>query len=201
MKPIIDCGHGGVIEGVYQNIAGHAKSYKFPDGFEVLEGVINRQIARKFILMMDAAGIYYHDLNSKDQSDTSLNERVKKINKLYSDDRSYFLISIHSNKMTKDAEGESINARGVETFVYDNASKRSLDIQKIAEEEYKKAGHKFRGSKKANFAVLRETNCPALLVENYFYTNREDAEYLVSESGQIAIAKTLFNIVERVRLI
>lgn len=201
MKPIIDCGHGGIIDGIYQNIAGHAKSYKFPDGFEVQEGVINRQIARKFILMLDAAGIHYHDLNSKDQSDTPLHERTKKINRLYSDDRSYFLISIHSNKMTKDAEGESINARGVETFVYDSASSRSLAIQKIAEEEYKKSGHKFRGSKKANFAMLRETNCPAILVENYFYTNREDAEYLVSESGQKEIANTLFNIVERVRLI
>lgn len=200
MKVILDFGHGGIIDGVYQNIAGHAKSYKFPDGFEVFEGVTNRQIGRRLIRMLELGGIAYYDLNSKDQKDMPLSERIVKVNKLYADDKSCWLLSIHSNKMTKDAEGESIPARGCETYVFDKASQKSLTIQGIAEEEFKK-DHKFRGSKTANFAMLRETNCPALLTENYFYTNRDDAEYLVSEDGQEAIAETHYKIIERVRLL
>jgi N-acetylmuramoyl-L-alanine amidase len=200
MKVILDFGHGGIIDGIYQNRAGHAKSYKFPDGFEVLEGVTNRQIGRRLIRMLELGGISYHDLNSRDQEDMPLSQRIAKVNRLYAADKSCWLLSIHSNKMTKDASGESIAARGCETFVFDKASQKSLVIQGIAEEEFKKT-HKFRGSKKMNLAMLRETNCPALLTESYFYTNRDDAEYLMSEEGQEAIAVTHYRIIERVRLL
>ncbi len=43
-----------------------------------------------------------------------------------------------------------------------------------------------------NFYVLKNTTCPALLVENLFFDNRREAEFLLSESGQTQIAMTLF---------
>src|SRR5699024_1008638 len=56
-----------------------------------------------------------------------------------------------------------------------------------------------RGKKKANFAVLRETNMPAILPENLFIDRKEDAAKLkdskfldkVAKGHAIGIAKTL----------
>jgi N-acetylmuramoyl-L-alanine amidase len=43
-----------------------------------------------------------------------------------------------------------------------------------------------------DFYVLRKTHCPALLVENLFFDNRREAEFLLSEEGRTAIADALF---------
>jgi N-acetylmuramoyl-L-alanine amidase len=45
-----------------------------------------------------------------------------------------------------------------------------------------KHGRRNRGKKQANFAVLRETRLPAVLVENGFLTNARDAELLKNEA-------------------
>lgn len=193
---IIDCGHGGMIDGQYQCIAGHAKHYKFPDGFTVYEGVENRKIAQRLIAKLKAANIEYLDLNSTDQRDTPLLDRVKRINSINKPGK--WVLSIHSNKMTEDGEGPSLNARGCETYIAINASKKSQQIQLIAEKQYKDDGHRWRRSMTANFTMVSKTNCPALLTENYFYTNRQDAEYLVSDKGQEHIAETLFKICKQV---
>ena len=36
---------------------------------------------------------------------------------------------------------------------------------------------------RANFKILRETDCPAVLLENMFQDNKEDVEFLLSEDG------------------
>ena len=64
-------------------------------------------------------------------------------------------------------------------------------------------GEKFRKSftdgdpdKEANFYVLRHTNCPAILSENFFMTNeRECKKFLLSEQGRIDIAEVHFNMI------
>lgn len=197
---LIDCGHGGMINGVYQDLSankGDFKEYTFePNGPTVYEGVINRQIAGRLIRRLKIAGIPFHDLNSHEQVDTPLVQRVNKINSLNLPDK--WLLSIHSNKMTEDKSGASINARGCETFIAQNASKKSQQIQLIAEKHYKADGHRWRKSQTAGFYIIKHTNCPAILVENYFYTNLQDAQFLLSEQGQEKIAETLFKIVKEV---
>ena len=34
-----------------------------------------------------------------------------------------------------------------------------------------------------NLAICRDTNCPAILTENFFQDNKEDVEFLLSEEG------------------
>ena len=46
--------------------------------------------------------------------------------------------------------------------------------------------------KEENFYVLKQTHCPAILVENLFFDNRKEAEFLLSDAGQTQIAMTLF---------
>jgi N-acetylmuramoyl-L-alanine amidase len=41
----------------------------------------------------------------------------------------------------------------------------------------------------SNFAILRDTKCPAVLTENLFMDNAEDCRYLLSDEGKEAIVK------------
>jgi N-acetylmuramoyl-L-alanine amidase len=53
-----------------------------------------------------------------------------------------------------------------------------------------------RGVRQANFAVLRMSRRPSILVEMGFSTNRDDSRILSGRSGQRALAKALANAVE-----
>ena len=204
MIPIIECGHGGMIDGVYQDLASKKltpdpKQYTFTDGTTIFEGVNNREIAKILIQMLVDNNEAYVDLNSTDQRDAPLRERTNLINSMYAKNKDLWLLSIHSNKMSKNATGPGNNGRGCETYIAIGASLTSQKIQKIAETIYREDGHKWRGSNSANFWMVKETNCPALLTENYFYDNREDARILLSVEGRTKIAKTLFKIIQKVK--
>ena len=197
---ILEAGHGGMIDGEYQCLA-KGKRYEFvnPPPLEIFEGVTNRQIAGRLARKLKVYGIPFHDLNIYDNTDMPLATRVKKINEIYTTDKKAWLLSIHSNAMGSELKGTGYPARGCEIYIAQNAGKKSQQIHLIAEKHYKLDRHlPWRGAKTANFYILRETKCPALLVENYFFTNRKDAEYLLSEKGQEEIADTLFRIVQEV---
>ena len=38
-----------------------------------------------------------------------------------------------------------------------------------------------------NFAIVRDTNCPAVLTENLFQDNQSEVKYLLSEAGKQSI--------------
>ena len=40
-----------------------------------------------------------------------------------------------------------------------------------------------------SLAICRDTNCPAVLTENLFQDNKDDVEFLLSESGKQIITK------------
>ena len=40
-----------------------------------------------------------------------------------------------------------------------------------------------------NLAICRDTNCPAVLTENFFQDNKEDVEYLLSPEGKQTVAQ------------
>jgi len=42
-----------------------------------------------------------------------------------------------------------------------------------------------------NFYILRHTHCPAVLVENFFYDNQEDLQFLESEEGKVLITEVI----------
>ena len=41
-----------------------------------------------------------------------------------------------------------------------------------------------------NFYVIRKVSCPAILSENFFYTNKKDLEYMSSDAGLHAVVRT-----------
>ena len=87
-------------------------------------------------------------------------------------------VSIHFNA------APSINAKGVEVFYYESKEKkeRTTKSKKLAQALLKQVlAHtqaKSRGVKQGNYAVIRETNIPAVLIEGGFVTNEEELKQL-----------------------
>ncbi|HBV95774.1 MAG TPA: N-acetylmuramoyl-L-alanine amidase [Desulfotomaculum sp.] len=71
---------------------------------------------------------------------------------------------------------------GYESHIHPNASGATLAIAESIHTAlaswYGERGHFDRGLKRSNFAVLRETNMPAILLENLFIDNADDATFL-----------------------
>lgn len=104
-------------------------------------------------------------------------------------------VSVHVN-----AAGNShqwMKARGWSVFVYNKPSSKAV---MLASSLFDKAAEKvFRMRKpealkkywNANFAVLRQTVCPAVLVEHFFMDNRDDCAYLLTEKSVRECAEVL----------
>lgn len=184
---LLDAGHGGLKDGVYTTAP--AKMFKFPDGLVIYEGVINRIIVHLMALRLDAAGIDYAYVY-QEVEDTSLQNRVRYADNHYAKDRRAVYLSVHSN---------SGGGTGFEIFTSPGQTK-SDKIANIFCETYKKhfPTKLFRedksdgdADKEADFYVLRKTDCPSILVENLFFDNRKEAEFLLSVDGQMQIANCI----------
>lgn len=191
---ILDAGHGGLKVGRYTTAP--AKMFVFPDGLTIYEGVINRQIAKLVWKKLEELKIdfkiIYHEAE-----DLSLSLRVKRADAIYANDKRAIFLSIHSN-----AGGGS----GFEIFTSPGQTK-SDKVANIFCEVYQKwfPSFPFRkdisdgdADKEGPYYVLRKTDCPALLVENLFFDNRNEANYLLSGEGQLKIASCIVDAIESV---
>lgn len=191
---LLDAGHGGIYKGHYTTYPD--KLFKFPDGVTIYEGVINRLICDRLTVKLTAAGIGFQLIHEPEE-DLSLRVRVDRADNAFRKDPSCIFLSIHSN-----AGGGS----GFEIFTSKGQTK-SDKVAQIFCEVYQKhfPTFKFRSDrldsdddKEADFFVLRKTDCPALLVENLFFDNRFEADFLLSDKGQEAIAECLFDCIKQV---
>lgn len=91
-------------------------------------------------------------------------------------------VSVHVNSAGSTA------ANGVESFRHTSQSAKSKAgvLQNLLHKRlaaiWKKHGRADRGKKSANFSVVRETDCPAVLVELGFIVNSKDANLLKSDA-------------------
>ncbi len=194
-KWLLDAGHGGLTpEGVYTTAP--AKMHIFADGLTFYEGVNNRTIVEKLSDLLIEARID-HAMVHDPEHDTPLRERVFRANHLFAKDKRCIYLSIHSDAMPEGAHG-----KGSGFAVYTSKGEtRSDAIGKIFSAVYARELKEFKSredrsdgdaDKEEDFYVLRKTDCPALLVENLFFDNRREAEFLLSDAGQGRIAMTLF---------
>lgn len=125
--------------------------------------------------------------------DISLKERCRRVNSICAKHgkSNCVLISVHINAAP--GTGWS-NATGFCSYVAPNASTNSKRFAAMLWEAANAAG--LRGNRSVpackywvgNFAIIRDTNCPAVLTENLFMTNRAEVDYLLSEQGKETIA-------------
>ena len=187
---ILDAGHGGMIDGVYQTSG--KRSPVWSDGSQYFEGVGNRQIIEKLTTKLIAKGIEVFNANTG-QEDMPLSQRVSIINDEIKDnpEKEFIGVSVHSNAF-KDAR-----ANGWGVYVYTHGS---IDSFVLASESEKSFVSHFtelnRGVKTANFYILKNTICPFILTENFFHTNeRECKDILMTEKGQDKIVDLHFDFI------
>ncbi|WPP53523.1 N-acetylmuramidase domain-containing protein [Catalinimonas niigatensis] len=211
LVPIIDAGHGGIKDGKYTTATSTGKRYTFSDGTQIYEGEINRKIGRFLIELLDETGIPYHNLTVDTVEDIPLKERVAQANALCAQYPNCYFLSIHSNAASTVLEGEGNQARGFEVWTSVGQTK-SDELASIAAKWYKHDFPEFKfrqdmsdddedmekKDERETFYVLRKTKCPAFLVENLFYDNRLEAQFLLSSEGQRRIARCLFNTVKEI---
>lgn len=91
-------------------------------------------------------------------------------------------ISLHNNSATNKA------ATGFETFIYDKTTNvKTAHLQRVIHSAIiKELDLRDRVMKKANFAVLRETNMPACLIEYAFISNYQDETLLINQDEKLA---------------
>lgn len=158
------------------------------------EGMFNRDIVRRLTEMFTRLGYTVHDTSPED-GNVTLQQRVRRANdwcKKYGTSNCIF-VSIHANAAGNGKQWMS--ARGVSVHTCHNCSARSEQMARhildtAVHDGFK--GNRANGFCKNNFYVVKHTLCPAVLVENLFYDNRDDIKILMSTEGRAAIAQYIF---------
>lgn len=181
VRIFIDPGHGGADPGA--------------TGFGLVEKNLTLQIAKEIdrILNDEYDGVVTKMSRTGDQT-VSLSERTNAANRWNAD----FYLSIHIN-----AGGGT----GFESYIYPSVPQRTKKYQQdIHNEILRFIDLKNRGLKTANFHVLRETKMDALLTENGFIDNMNDAQKLKSKDflhkiaqGHVAGIAKAFNLKKKYR--
>lgn len=110
-------------------------------------------------------------------------------------------VSVHIN--AAGADGKWHDATGFSAWVAQNASSNSKTFARLVTAEMKARGLGGNrapnplGYHTANFAVIRRADCPAVLTENLFQDNREEAKYLLTPQGQDTIAEAHVAAIEK----
>lgn len=176
MKVLIDNGHGVETPGK-----------RSPDG-RLREYAYTREIADRVVSNLQQTGIDVTRI-VPEETDVPLVERVARANRAYAEaGKQAILVSIHCNAMGSGTEWMS--ARGWSVFVGGNASLKSKQLARTLAQAALSKKVKVRQPSPqalywtADLYICRKTNCPAVLVENFFQDNKEDVEFLLSEKGK-----------------
>jgi N-acetylmuramoyl-L-alanine amidase len=191
---LLDNGHGGVINGVPQTAGKRSPDW---DKGVLYEGESNRRILSKVKKLLDCDNIN-NTVIVPELKDISLSERVSRINSIARTNAKCIALSFHSDGFSNES------AHGWSAFTTRGETK-SDKVADVLYKHAKKASFKLRfdysdgdSDKEANFYILKNTSCPAVLIENFFMTNKKDYNYLMSEKGQNKIARVIFNAIKEV---
>lgn len=164
----------------------------------------NRDIVKRISAKLNELNIPNEILVTED-FDVSLNERVKRANKMSLMAKKQglepILISIHINAS---GNGGWKSANGWSVWVSNNASIKSKEFAQILYYEAEELGLKGNRSTPkerywtANFYILKNTSCPAVLTENMFQDNKDDVEFLLSEEGKNKITELHIEAIKKI---
>ena len=186
MYVLIDAGHGIETPGK-----------RSPDG-RFREYYWNRQVADILQGELRLLGINCDQVVTE-TNDVPLTTRAARVNRMCKavGKDNVLLLSIHANAA---GMGDKwMNAQGWSCYT----SPGQTDADRAAECLYDAFEHAFPDRRirkdmtdgdrdfEAYFTVLTKTQCPAVLLENFFYDNREECRWLLEETTKIRIARTI----------
>lgn len=186
MKVLIDPGHGIDTPGK-----------RSPDG-KFREYLWNRQVADLLLDRLTAMGIDAF-LVVTETNDVPLRNRVIRINSFCNrfGAPNVLLVSIHANAA---GDGSAwMGAKGWSCYT----TKGKTESDSLAECLYDAFESEFPERKirkdmsdgdrdwEEDFCVIKKSRCPAVLLENYFYDNREECAWLLLEGTKVRIADAI----------
>lgn len=185
MLILIDNGHGS-----------DTKGKRSPDG-KFLEYAWARQEAAILRSHLSFLGLKSYILVPESR-DISLAVRAARANEYckHLGNENVILISLHCDAQPG-CDARWGEARGLTSIVYTKAGKSSRRLAALITSEANKAhllGNRSVPSclyREQNLAILRETSCPAVLVECAFMTNQEDVALMESADGKFKIAAAI----------
>ena len=206
---LLDPGHGGMINGVYQTAG--KRSPQFPDGSRLYEGEFNRDVVQRIMKLASGWAPGRHKthyplhtieaINLVDtEEDMPLRERIKRANDIHREKGNCIYVSVHANAF---GDGKTFNsAQGVCTFHHyrSKSGKRlGISLQRWLADLTCLRDRGVRSNDSwANFYVLRKTHMPAILSENGFMTNLHDANALMESETRECIASAHFAMMQEI---
>ena len=183
MKILIDPGHGIDTPGK-----------RSPDGL-FREYLWNRQVADLILEGLVSAGIDA-SLVVTETNDVTLRNRVNRVNTICNrlGASNVLLVSVHANAAGNGSAW--MNAKGWSCYT----SKGKTKSDQVAECLYDAFEEEFQDRKirkdmsdgdrdwEENFYVLQKSKCPAVLLENFFYDNREECAWMLQDETKRRIA-------------
>ena len=183
MKILIDPGHGIDTPGK-----------RSPDGL-FREYLWNRQVADLILEGLVSAGVDA-SLVVTETNDVTLRNRVNRINTICNrvGASNVLLVSVHANAAGNGSAW--MNASGWSCYT----SKGKTRSDQVAECLYDAFEEEFQDRKirkdmsdgdrdwEENFYVLQKSKCPAVLLENFYYDNREECAWMLQEETKRRIA-------------
>ena len=176
MKFAIDAGHGNNTSGK-RSPDGSLREFYFNNAVALeVTRILRNEYGQEVINPYDVTGA----------TDTPLEIRAQRANA----SKATAFISIHANAA---GSGGWSTAEGIETFVYNvGPQPGSLALAANVQTAMIRAtGRRNRGVKRANYAVLRLTSMPAILVEAGFMTNKAENDLLKSDKYRKQIARAV----------
>ena len=194
---LLDPGHGGMIDDTYQTAG--KRSPGFPDGSVLYEGVFNRDVVGRIIKLCSDNDIECINLVDTEE-DMSLRHRVTKANLFHKENRKSIYVSVHANAF---GNGREFNgANGTCTFHHIKSSKGKRLAESLQRWLSDLTPLRSRGVRSndtwANFYVLRKTHMPAVLSENGFMTNFDDALALMDPDVRQGVANAHFAMIQEI---
>lgn len=186
MKILIDPGHGIDTPGK-----------RSPDGL-FREYLWNRQVADLIMHGLVSAGVDA-SLVVTETNDVTLRNRVNRVNTICNrlGASNVLLVSVHANAAGNGSAW--MNARGWSCYT----TKGKTESDSLAECLYDAFEKEFPDRKirkdmsdgdrdwEENFYVLQKSKCPAVLLENFYYDNREECAWMLQEETKKRIASAV----------
>lgn len=171
---VIDAGHGGNDNGAQIGAEQEKK---------IVENIANK------INSLNKKGEIEIVLLRKDDRFIALSERVLEINKI----NPSLVISLHVDV------SKNINENGVHAYVskQNDFYEKSMESAKNLVDEVSNEKLAKGGVKDADSFIIKNSKCPALLIEIGYLSNENDRIYLASENGQNEIANKIFEFIKK----
>lgn len=185
-------------EGHYEAQPGK-RSPVLPDGRQLLEWKFTRELGKRIKEELDKLGIKcIRTTNAINEQ--SLSTRAMHINQIVRQEseqgRHCLMISLHGNAA---GSGSWMQGKGWEVWTTEGTTNSDVFANLMCkiypdifpESLLKGTNKKFqlRGHKEKNFTLIYKCACPCVLTENFFYDNKEECEFMLSEEGINRIVK------------